>query len=71
MVILKHSAKKDYMLKHNYQKKLFRMLGEIKLEPKAKYHTIIKHSGWCGIFKGKRCNCDPVIEIVPETERRN
>jgi hypothetical protein len=49
----------------NYQKKLARLQarGGLNLGPGV-HDMAVSHDAWCGIYKGKRCNCDPDITIT-------
>jgi hypothetical protein len=33
------------------------------------YHQVVHHGGWCGIFKGRDCNCDPHVKFYAEPKR--
>ena len=52
-------------LKHNYMKKMEKMVKEGKLVvPKGGLHLLnVEHDDWCKCYKGGRCNCDPNISL--------
>ena len=54
------------MKEHNHVKKLQRLIaqGQIPTEACTVSQVDVKHDPWCGIFKGKRCHCDPEIRVV-------
>ena len=52
------------MPEHNYIVKLKRLEAEGKTPQSGLYYTDIRHDDWCGIFRGRRCNCDPDIGFV-------
>ena len=27
------------------------------------HHIAVEHDDWCGVFQGKRCDCDPTITL--------
>ncbi|MGA7234654.1 MAG: hypothetical protein WBY44_03175 [Bryobacteraceae bacterium] len=58
------------MTEHNYMNKLLRLEAESKI-PHAPglWHTDIEHDDWCGINKGRRCNCDPDVYVYPHGNR--
>jgi len=49
---------------HNYQKKLARLQeqGGLTLAPGV-HDMAVYHDRWCGINKGKHCNCDPDLRL--------
>ena len=48
----------------NYVKKMVENIAVLKWpEKKGIYSQTISHDGWCDIFKGKECNCNPDIYI--------
>jgi len=50
--------------KHNYITKIHRMWQTGALPRTAGYHQLtVWHDDNCGIFAGKRCNCDPDIRL--------
>jgi hypothetical protein len=55
-----------HVKQHNYTRKLLRMLASGELGqplPGEVRHIDIEHEPWCGVYRGKRCNCDPVIKV--------
>jgi hypothetical protein len=49
---------------HNYLAKIRRMWVAGALPRTAGYHQItVYHDDDCGIFTGKRCDCDPDIKL--------
>ena len=49
---------------HNYEAKLLQMWAIGALPRTAGYHQIsVWHDDECGVFVGKRCNCDPEIKL--------
>ena len=55
---------------HNYRTKLNRRIatGELAIERGAMQNVDILHDTWCGVYAGKRCNCDPDIHLRPVAE---
>lgn len=51
------------LARHNYGKRLLAMLAEGKLEAGQLTHVDIYHDGWCAIYAGGYCNCDPEIRL--------
>ncbi len=47
----------------NYRAEVIRQ--GLKLPPGRLYHTNIYHDDWCGIWSGRKCNCDPDIVMRP------
>ena len=51
-------------MRHNYLQKLHHLWRTGALPRDAGLHLIdVAHDDWCGIFDGKRCNCDPDIKL--------
>jgi hypothetical protein len=48
---------------HTYMKKLLRLYAEGKLPTRDLWLLDIYHDDWCGIYRGRRCNCDPDIRL--------
>jgi hypothetical protein len=50
---------------HNYVAKLARLQeqGGLNLTPGV-HDMAVCHDDWCGIYEGKRCNCDPDIKVT-------
>jgi hypothetical protein len=56
---------------HNYVRKLL-YLRRLGLIPNGVHIGDIYHDDWCGIWDGKRCNCNPDIRLTPVPDpRRN
>jgi hypothetical protein len=57
----------------NYVRKLHYLYRIGAIPADAGLHMVdIEHDDWCGIFQGKRCNCDPTIKLkasVPDVSR--
>ena len=52
------------MKEHNYVKKVMEFARTHNI-PKGRLSEIaVIHDDWCGVFKGKRCNCDPDVKLV-------
>jgi hypothetical protein len=51
----------------NYKIKLIQALisGQISNQPGTVNLIQVLHDDWCGIFRGKSCNCSPVIKVKP------
>jgi uncharacterized protein YjbI with pentapeptide repeats len=50
---------------HNYVAKLARLQEQGGLNLTAGVHDMaVYHDDWCGIYQGKRCNCDPDIKVT-------
>jgi hypothetical protein len=47
----------------NYVNKLLEFAGEQNITPGLTVVNVF-HDGWCAVFKGKPCNCDPEIEAA-------
>jgi hypothetical protein len=51
---------------HNYRIKLAKMVEAGTVPSAGGVHEIsVYHDAWCGIYRGVRCNCDPIIEVLP------
>ena len=49
---------------HNYLAKIEAMWQTGALPREVGLHQIsVAHDDWCGIFEGKRCCCDPDIQL--------
>lgn len=49
----------------NYLTALFRIAESGTLRPGAHIANVM-HDGWCAIFRGKPCNCNPTISTTEE-----
>ncbi len=49
--------------KHNYQKKLEKMIRRGKIAPAQAREIFVAHDVWCRINSGGYCNCDPAISV--------
>jgi len=48
----------------NYVRKLAYLCRIGAIPRGTEWHLIdIYHDAWCGIYQGKRCNCDPDIRL--------
>jgi hypothetical protein len=49
----------------NYWAKIVQKADEIQPTMRAGHitHVNILHDGWCRIFSGELCNCDPDVEV--------
>lgn len=54
---------------NNYIQHLPQVPVDAPLERGRVYHAVMHHDAWCGIYKGKACNCNPIItrHVEPET----
>ena len=52
-------------LTHNYMKKLVELYKQGKLPTAGVSDIYFFHDDWCGIYRGRSCNCEPIIEIRP------
>lgn len=50
-------------MKHNYVKKLLQLQREGKLPEPGTAIIDVCHDHWCGIHKGRYCNCEPEIVV--------
>ena len=51
----------------NYVLKLLAMRAEGKLPNKpGLHHVILAHDDWCGVFKGKPCDCEPEFRLIED-----
>ena len=49
---------------HNYIRKLHYLWRIGALPRTVGLHMLdVAHDDWCGIFEGKRCNCDPDVRL--------
>jgi hypothetical protein len=48
-------------LEHNYLQVLRDFAAENRLPPGSMTEVETLHDDWCGIFQGKRCDCNPVV----------
>lgn len=57
------------MSEHNFVTKLvaFANAHPEQFQPGSVPRVDIHHEPWCGILRGGRCNCDPVIEFSKGT----
>ena len=56
---------------HNYTLKLLRLQAEGKAPASpGLWRCEVRHDDWCGIWRGGRCDCDPVIQFA-ECQREN
>ena len=46
---------------HNYIKKLLAMQDRGEIPDAGLACVDIEHDGWCAIFAGGYCNCDPAV----------
>lgn len=54
----------DTKSEHNYKIKLRHMMTVGALPHDVGVHeVIVYHDSWCGIYKNRRCNCDPDIRL--------
>ena len=52
-------------LDHNYLVKIRKMWETGELPRTAGYHQIaVYHDDFCGVFEGKRCDCDPDVSLT-------
>jgi hypothetical protein len=61
-------------MKHNYMKRLWELYLQGKIPEASLSWVDIYHDDWCGIYRGRYCNCDPVLRLLPEPHldpRRN
>ena len=54
--------------KHNYYRKLIKLVEEGKLPPGYVGEVDVYHDDWCRIYRGGYCNCDPEIKLRPPPE---
>ncbi len=53
--------------KHNYEKVIGKLIKSGVLPSGAGVTDVyILHDEWCGIYKSKRCNCKPDVQIKKE-----
>jgi hypothetical protein len=45
---------------HNYHAKVLALMPQ--LQPGVN-SICVAHDTWCGIYQGKRCNCDPDVRL--------
>ena len=53
---------------HNYVKKFYSMIqrGELVVAEGSYNDIEFLHDHWCGIYRGKECNCDPDVVLHRE-----
>ena len=54
----KKIAQSNYIRKLHY---LFR-IGALPRDVRA-HQISVYHDSWCGVFQGKRCDCDPKVRL--------
>jgi hypothetical protein len=52
-------------LKHNYFRKLLQLVEQGQVPRDRITEVDICHDGWCRIYRGGYCNCDPEIRLPP------
>jgi hypothetical protein len=55
--------------KHNFYKKLMKLVAEGKVSPGRINEVDICHDDWCRIYRGGYCNCDPEIRLRPAPDQ--
>jgi hypothetical protein len=50
---------------HNYHAKLMPLMEAMLAQgvPPGVSSIRVAHDDWCGIYQGKRCNCDPEVSL--------
>jgi hypothetical protein len=48
---------------HEYQRRINKSLKLGIISRGTVAHANVVHDSWCGIYKGKYCNCNPQITI--------
>lgn len=53
---------------NNYEKVILKMIesGKIPTGPGQVYRIDCQHDPWCGINKGRECNCNVEVTIIKE-----
>ena len=55
--------------KHNYYKKLMKLVAQGRV-PRGRLSDVdIYHDSWCRIYRGGYCNCDPEVKLRPPPEQ--
>ncbi len=52
-------------MQHNYVIKLMKLYQQGKVPTVGLNEMAVYHDDWCGIYQGRRCNCDPDIKFRP------
>ena len=56
-------------VKMSYLEKVFSVAAKVVDPDNPRVHHIaICHDDWCGIFKGKPCDCDPEVNVINGSE---
>jgi hypothetical protein len=55
--------------KHNYYRKVMKLYEQAKVPPGRVTEVDIYHDGWCRIYRGGYCDCDPEVELRPPPEQ--
>ena len=50
--------------KHNYYRKLFKLIEQGKIPAVGLTEVDIFHDNWCKVNQGGYCNCDPDIRLL-------
>ena len=59
------------MKQHNYLKKIRQYAAKHKIPAGSIQDLVVEHDDWCGIYRNRRCNCDPNVRRKrPGDERR-
>jgi hypothetical protein len=62
------------MARHNrfyesYVRHLLRVALDAPLERGRVHHDVFLHDAWCGIYRGRDCNCQPLVSRQVELHR--
>lgn len=41
---------------------------ELSFKPGTVTQLRVAHDDWCGVFKGRACDCDPDIDVVRQND---
>jgi hypothetical protein len=54
--------------KHNYYRKLMKLVENGTIPPDRLTEADVYHDDWCRIYRGGYCNCEPEIRVRPPVE---
>jgi hypothetical protein len=52
----------------NHIKKIEKLIRKGRIPAGRVSDVIVEHDSWCGINRGGRCNCDPIIRLQPRPQ---
>jgi hypothetical protein len=49
----------------HYQERVYDLIQSPEYPRTGVVDIYVRHDGWCAMHRGRPCNCDPAITIVP------